>query len=164
MAREVRQRGRRSGPALGSALFVFVGPAVELGVGPLVLTGFRVGDDLPGAWILRASGVVLVLGGLTVLADAFARFASEGRGTPSPLAPPQRPVSGGVYRWVRHPMYMATTAALAGEALFLRQPILLAAAGLYGTTLAALVHLREEPLLRRRFGEHWRHGPPGGRQ
>jgi protein-S-isoprenylcysteine O-methyltransferase Ste14 len=143
------------GPRLGTALFVLVGPVVELGVGPWALTGLRVGDDLPAAWPLRALGALLLVAGLAVLADAFVRFARDGGGTPSPLAPPRRLVAGGVYRHVRHPMYLATTVAIAGEALLLRQPILLAAAAAYGAALAALVRWWEEPLLRRRFGaEH----------
>lgn len=142
--------------ALGSALFVLVGPGVELVLAPWVLTGFETGDGLPGAWPLRALGAALIAGGLAVLADAFARFAREGEGTPSPLAPPRRPVRGGVYGRLRHPMYAAATVALAGEALVLRQPILLIAAALYALTMAAMVRWFEEPLLRRRFGEHWR--------
>lgn len=146
------------GPLIGSALFVFVGPAVELGLGPWVITGFAVGDDLPGAWPLRALGAVLVLAGLAVLADAFVRFARDGLGTPSPLAPPRRPVTTGVYRHLRHPMYVATSVALAGEALLLRQPVLLVVAAAYAATLAVLVRRFEEPLLRRRFGDSWRDG------
>ncbi|MDX6663812.1 MAG: hypothetical protein QOG68_18 [Solirubrobacteraceae bacterium] len=142
--------------ALATALFALPVSAVELVVGPWALTGLRTGDALPSAWPLRAAGLLLVLGGLAVLADALVRFAREGVGTPSPLAPPQRPVTGGVYRRLRHPMYTATTIALTGEALLLRQPILLAAAGLYALTFAVLVRHFEEPLLRRRFGEDWR--------
>jgi protein-S-isoprenylcysteine O-methyltransferase Ste14 len=142
----------RPGPVLGSLLFVLAGPAVELGLGPWALTGLHVGDDLPAAWPLRALGAALVVAGLAVLADAFVRFARDGEGTPSPLAPPRRLVEAGVYRHLRHPMYVATTAAIAGEGLFLRQPILLVAAAAYGGTLAALAHWWEEPLLRRRFG------------
>jgi protein-S-isoprenylcysteine O-methyltransferase Ste14 len=141
-------------PRLGSALFVLVGPAVELIVGPWALTGLRIGDDLPAAWPLRTLGAALIVGGLVVLADAYLRFARDGLGTPSPLAPPRRLVVSGVYRHLRHPMYVATTAALVGEALLLRQAILLVAAGAYGATLAALAHWREEPLLRRRFSEY----------
>ncbi len=147
---------------LGSALFVLVGPVLELGVGPWALTGLRLGDDLPGWWGLRTLGALLVVGGAGALVDAFARFALEGGGTPSPLAPPRRPVTGGVYGWTRHPMYVATTVALIGEALLLRQAILLVAAALYAATLGLLVHFREEPLLRQRFGEDWRAGRGGG--
>ncbi|MEJ7786014.1 MAG: methyltransferase [Solirubrobacteraceae bacterium] len=142
--------------AVGSALFVLVGPGVELVVAPWVLTGFEAGDDLPGAAPLRALGGLLLAAALVVLVDAFLRFVREGEGTPSPLAPPANPVRGGVYGWLRHPMYVAATFGLVGEALLLRQPILLVAAGLYAATMALMVRYFEEPLLRRRFGEHWR--------
>ena len=139
-------------PRLGSALFVLVGPAVELVIGPWALTGFRVGDDLPAA--LQPLGAVLIAAGVAVLADAYVRFAREGLGTPSPLAPPRRLVVSGVYRYARHPMYIGTTTALVGEAFLLRRAILLVAAAAYGATLAALAHWWEEPLLRRRFREY----------
>jgi protein-S-isoprenylcysteine O-methyltransferase Ste14 len=142
--------------AVGSALFVLVGPGVELVVLPWVLTSFETGDGMPGAWPLRGLGAVLLAAAVVVLADAFVRFAREGEGTPSPLAPPRRPVRGGVYGRLRHPMYVAATTGLAGEALLLRRPVLIAAAALYALTMAAMVRWFEEPLLRRRFGEHWR--------
>lgn len=139
----------------GTLLFVLVGPVVELGVGPYVLTGFATGDGLPGGWPVRALGAVLLLGALLVLADAFVRFARAG-GTPSPLAPPPEPVRTGVYGRLRHPMYTATTVGFVGEALLLRQSILLVAAALFALTMALLVRYAEEPRLRQRFGERWR--------
>jgi protein-S-isoprenylcysteine O-methyltransferase Ste14 len=139
-------------PGLGTALFALVGPVVELGVLPLVLTGFETGDDLPGAWPLRALGGVLAAAGLALIAAAMVRFAREGRGTPSPLAPPVERVRGGVYRWLAHPMYVGATVGLVGEAFLLRQPILLIAAALYAATMAVLVRFVEAPLLERRFG------------
>ena len=145
----------------GTALFVLVGPAIELGLGPWVLTGFDRGDALPGG-VLPVVGAVLLAGALAVLTLAFVRFAGEGDGTPSPLAPPRRPVRGGVYARVRHPMYAATVSGLVGEALLLRRPVLLVAAALYAITMAVLVRYVEEPLLRRRFGEGWRTGGAGG--
>ena len=97
---------------------------------------------------------MLIAAGVAVLVDAYVRFARDGLGTPSPLAPPRRLVVSGVYRLARHPMYIATTAALVGEAFLLRRAILLVAAAAYGATLAALAHWWEEPLLRRRFREY----------
>lgn len=137
---------------MGTALFALIVPLVELVVGPWALTGFDAGDDLPGA--LQPLGAVVLVAALVALADAYVRFAREGQGTPSPLAPPRRLVVSGVYRFARHPMYIATTAALAGEALLLRRAILLVAAAAYGATLAALAHWWEEPLLRQRFREY----------
>jgi protein-S-isoprenylcysteine O-methyltransferase Ste14 len=154
--RRVRQDGRVQGRALlGSAIFFLVGPGLEAGVGPFVLTGFEVGDDLPAWPALRIAGAVLALAGLAVLVHAFARFARDGAGTPSPLAPPQELVVRGAYRHVRNPMYVATAAVIAGEGLLLRQPILLVAAAVYCAALAALGRFREEPLLRERFGARY---------
>src|SRR4029450_9831201 len=39
----------------------------------------------------------------------------EGRGTPAPIAPPERLVGGGVYRHVRNPMYVAVGGTIVGE-------------------------------------------------
>ncbi|MBA3328425.1 MAG: isoprenylcysteine carboxylmethyltransferase family protein [Solirubrobacterales bacterium] len=149
---------------LGGALFLLAGPGLEAGVGPWLLTGLDTGDGLPGPWALRAAGGVLIAAGLIVLADAFVRLAREGLGTPSPAAPPSVLVATGAYRHVRHPMYAATTAVIAGEALLLREPVLLLGAAMYVATLCALVRFREDPLLRRRFGaahDEYRAAIPG---
>lgn len=145
----------RRGAILASALFVLVGPGLEAGVGPWVLTGFETGDDLPGTWALRGPGAALIGAGLAVLVAAFAGFAGRGLGTPSPGAPPRRLVVTGAYRHVRNPMYAATAAVIVGEGLLLRQPILLVAATAYVTTLSILGRVREEPALRRRFGAEY---------
>lgn len=152
------------GALLGSALFVVVGPGLEAGVGPWVLTGLDTGDGLPGWWPLRAAGAALIALGAVVLAGCFARFVRDGRGTPSPAAPPSALVVTGAYRHLRHPMYAATAAVIAGEGLLLREPILLLGAAAYVATLSALARFREEPLLRRRFGpahEAYRAAVPG---
>jgi len=118
-------------------------PVVELVVGPWALTGFEGGDDLPA--LLRAPGVVLLALSVVVLVDAYMRLA---------LAPPGRLVRSGVYGWVRHPMYLAATAALVAEAFVLRRAVLLAAAAAYGVAVFALARWWEEPQLRRRFEDY----------
>jgi protein-S-isoprenylcysteine O-methyltransferase Ste14 len=122
------------------AFLGFLVPVVELAIGPWALTGFHVGDDLPA--FVRAPGAALLVLSVLVLADAYRRLA---------LAPPGRLVRSGVYRWVRHPMYLAATAALVAEAFVLRRAVLLAAAGAYGAAVFALARFWEEPQLRRRF-------------
>ena len=149
---------------VGSAIFFLIGPGLEAGVGPFVLTGFEVGDGLPGWAALRGLGVLLIAGGLAVLLHAFWRFARDGIGTPSPMAPARELVVTGAYRYVRNPMYVATAAVIVGEGLLLRRPILLVAAAVYCAALAVLGRVREEPLLRRRFGrryEAYREAVPG---
>ncbi len=134
---------------LGSLLFFVVGPGLEAGVAPWLLTGWDA-HDAPLA--VRLAGMLLMAVGLAVLLACFAHFVAEGRGTPSPLAPPDRLVVGGPYRWVRNPMYVATAALIAGQGLLLWRPILLAAAAAYVAGLAALDRFHERPRLRARFG------------
>ena len=141
----------RRAAILGSLLFVVVGPGLEAGLGPWLLTGgFEDAGDLPG-W-LAVPGWVLIAAGLAVLAGAFVRFARDGIGTPSPMAPPRELVVTGAYRYVRNPMYVATAAVIVGEGLVLGQPVLLVAAAVYVAALAVLHARFEAPLLRRRFG------------
>ena len=121
----------------------FLVPVVELVVGPWALTGFEGGDDLPAA--LRVPAAVLLVLSVVVLVDAYVRLA---------LAPPGRLVRSGVYGWVRHPMYLAATAALVAEAFVLRRAVLLAAAAAYGVAVFALARWWEEPQLRRRFEDY----------
>jgi protein-S-isoprenylcysteine O-methyltransferase Ste14 len=121
-------------------LLPFLVPVVELVVGPWALTGFEAGDDLPAFG--RAPGAVLLVLSVLVLADAYARLA---RAAPGQL------VRSGAYRFVRHPMYIAATAALVAEAFLLRRAVLLAAAGAYAVAVFALARWWEEPELRRRF-------------
>jgi protein-S-isoprenylcysteine O-methyltransferase Ste14 len=101
------------------------------------------------------AGVVLVAAGVVVLVQAFVRFVAEGVGTPAPVAPTQRLVVGGLYRYVRNPMYLAVVTTIVGQALVLAQPVLLGYALAVGAAMAAFVHGYEEPTLARQFGEQY---------
>lgn len=143
----------RRAAVLGSVGFFLIGPGLEAGAGPALLTGgFETGDGLPGAPALRVAGAVLIVAGLAVVVHAYARFALDGVGTPSPMAPPRELVVTGAYRHVRNPMYVATAAVIVGEGVLLRQPVLLVAATVYCAAMALLGRRFEEPLLRSRFG------------
>ena len=67
--------------------------------------------------IARVLGAALIVAGLPILLDSFARFALQGLGTPAPVMPPKRLVVTGFYRYVRNPMYVAVTALIAGQGL-----------------------------------------------
>jgi len=146
---------RRSRAAAGSALFFVVAPGTVVGLIPWLLTGWQVRDPLPGWAPLRLPGVVLLIAGVAAAAEAFVRFAVEGLGTPAPVAAPQRLVVGGLYRYVRNPMYVALLAAIIGEALLLGQVSLLAYAVVVGVITNLFVRFYEEPALRRRFGDQY---------
>ena len=72
--------------------------------------------------------------------------------TPSPVAPTESLVVGGLYRYVRNPMYLAVAAVILGQAAVLGRWLLVAYAALFGVTVWSFVHWYEEPSLRRRFG------------
>jgi protein-S-isoprenylcysteine O-methyltransferase Ste14 len=149
---------------VGSVLFLVGAPGVVAGLVPWVLTGWEVEEPLPYWLPLRVAGVVLIAVGAVVLLHAFARFVVEGVGTPAPVAPTERLVVGGLYRYVRNPMYLAVAATIVGQELALGQPILLVYAALFGITVAAFVHWYEEPTLRRRYGaeyDAYRRAVPG---
>src|SRR5690349_19126737 len=146
-------------PAIGSALFFALAPGVVAGVMPWLLTGW---DGEPARlWPL---GVLLVACGAAVLIHAFARFVIEGIGTPAPVAPTQHLVVGGLYRWVRNPMYIAVVSAVLGQAGIFGSTALLVYGGVLMVVFFSFVRLYEEPTLLDRFGaeyEAYRRAVPG---
>lgn len=149
---------------MGSAIFFVLAPGVVAGLVPWWLTGWRFQEPLPDWAPLRFVGAVLVVVGVGVLLRAFVQFVAEGIGTPAPVAPTERLVVGGLYRYVRNPMYLAVLSTIAGQVLLLGQLILL----LYGAAIAAafvaFVRGYEEPVLRKRYGpayDEYRRAVPG---
>jgi protein-S-isoprenylcysteine O-methyltransferase Ste14 len=144
---------RRSTAAVGSAVFFLLAPGVVVvGLIPWLLTCWQAREPLTYWAPMRVFGVLLLVAGLIALVQAFVRFVVEGFGTPSPVAAPERLVVGGVYRYVRNPMYVAVLAAIVGQALLLGRFELLLYAGVAWLVVAAFVRFYEEPTLTRRFG------------
>lgn len=147
----------------GSLLFLLLAPGIVAGFVPWWLTNWDVREPLP-YWIpLRIAGVILLVAGAIVLVHAFGRFVLEGLGTPAPVAPTERLVVGGLYRYVRNPMYLAVAACILGQALILGRPVLFVYCGAFAIAVAAFVRVYEEPTLSRLFGEEYevyRRGAP----
>ena len=141
--------------AAGSVLFFAIAPGVVAGVVPWWLTGWQVRGPLAHWAPVRITGLIMLILGALVLVQAFARFVTEGRGTPAPAAPAERLVIGGLYRYVRNPMYLAVVAAITGQALALGQPVLLSYAAAVWVTTAAFARWYEEPALARQFGAQY---------
>jgi protein-S-isoprenylcysteine O-methyltransferase Ste14 len=109
-------------------------------------------------WIAAVPSVL----GFAVALRCVWDFGWTGRGTPAPIAPPQRLVVVGMYRHVRNPMYLGFAAGwiglwiVFGHANF--AAILAVAAAALGVHLFVLFY--EEPTLRKKFGadydEYWR--------
>lgn len=138
--------------AVGSVVFFLVAPTVVAGVVPWLLTRWEAGPAYVG---VRAVGSVLLAIGAVGLVEAFVRFVREGRGTPAPVAPTERLVVGGLYRYVRNPMYVAVLAVIVGQALVLGRPVLFPYALTVWGAVAAFVRWYEEPTLGRRFGDSY---------
>jgi protein-S-isoprenylcysteine O-methyltransferase Ste14 len=141
--------------AAGTSAFFVLAPGVVAGVVPWWLTGWQVRGPFSSWGPLRVVGLALIIAGVAVLLQAFARFVMEGAGTPAPVAPTERLVVGGLYRYVRNPMYLAVLATIVGQALALGQPGLLLYAAAVGVAFVGFVLGYEEPALSRRFGAQY---------
>jgi protein-S-isoprenylcysteine O-methyltransferase Ste14 len=152
----VNQDGRLRDPRLkaaaGSLLFLVVEPGVIAGLIPWALTGWEVASP---PLIVEVVGYVILVAGVAVLLHAFFRFVIEGVGTPAPVAPTQHLVIGGLYRYVRNPMYIAVALTIVGQAMVLGRPGLLLYALLFGVAVSSFVYLYEQPTLTEQFGAEY---------
>jgi len=127
------------------------------GLIPFWITRWRIDQSLlRGAALLRIVGVLLILVGVPVLLDSFARFAIQGLGTPAPVFPTRHLVVEGLYRYVRNPMYVALLLIVTGQALLFRSLHLLE----YGAIVWLCTHVfvigYEEPTLEAKFDEEYK--------
>ncbi|MEW2526665.1 isoprenylcysteine carboxylmethyltransferase family protein [Streptomyces sp. NPDC047071] len=152
---------RKSAAAMGSSVFMALAPGTVAVLVPWWLTRWQAGHW----WLpVRVLGGVALAAGAVVLVHAFARFVTEGLGTPAPVAPTEHLVVGGLYRHVRNPMYVAVVTTIAGQGLLLARPVLLGYALLAAAVMAAFARWYEEPALLRAHGaeyERYRGAVPG---
>src|SRR5262245_41657784 len=137
---------------LGSALFFIIAPLMLAAVVPWWVTSWEFRRAFFGVELTRVLGGVLIIAGVPVLVDSFARFALEGVGTPAPVAPTRKLVVTGLYRYVRNPIYVAVVAAILGQAFLFGDWRLLGYGALCWIGFHIFVVLYEEPTLKRTFG------------
>jgi protein-S-isoprenylcysteine O-methyltransferase Ste14 len=142
----------RRGAAFGSLVFTVGEPGVMGVLVPYLLTGWD-GSEPPLA--LQVAGVALLAAGAAVLAHTIIRFAVEGLGTPFPGAPTENLVVGGLYRYVRNPMYLAVIAIILGQAAILGSVTLAIYAAVFWAIVAGFIGFYEEPALSERYGEQY---------
>ena len=145
----------RAAAIAGTFVFFWIAPATVAGWVPWLITRWRPEPPLFDGSASRWLGVALVVAGVAIVVESFARFALKGIGTPAPVAPTKHLVVSGLYRHVRNPMYVGVVSAVIGQGLFLGSLALLE----YGMALwagfFAFVLAYEEPALARQFGAEY---------
>ncbi|MFZ0801851.1 MAG: isoprenylcysteine carboxylmethyltransferase family protein [Terriglobales bacterium] len=117
--------------------------------------GFRVDAARVASWRWIAA-LPSVLGFAAALRCVW-DFGHTGHGTPVPIAPPQRLVVVGFYRYVRNPMYVGFISGWIGLWVVFGRANWSVIAGAAAVVLgvAMFVRLYEEPILRSMFGAQY---------
>lgn len=136
--------------ALGTTVFFFLAPGTVAGLVPWWLSGWDRPDG--GLRLTDVVGGLLVAVGLVVVIAAFVQFVREGRGTPAPVAPTEQLVVGGLYRYVRNPMYLAVATVIGGQALIFHSAPVLWWLLAFMVLVFTFVSAYEQPTLRRTYG------------
>ena len=85
-----------------------------------------------------ALGAFLIVLGIPVLLDSFARFALQGIGTPAPVFPTRHLVVKGFYGYVRNPIYLAVVSIILDQGVILGNMNLLRSDCLVGLSRGCL--------------------------
>lgn len=110
--------------------------------------------DLAGRARWRWLSAIPSVLGFAVALRCVWDFGWTGHGTPAPIAPPQRLVVVGFYRYVRNPMYVGFAAGWIGLWVVFGHPdpVVIAAAAAVALGVHLFVLFYEEPTLRKKFG------------
>jgi protein-S-isoprenylcysteine O-methyltransferase Ste14 len=136
--------------AIGTVIFFFLAPGIVGGLIPWLLGGKDRYDGQFG--VTDVIGDVVFVAGLLVVIAAFTQFVHEGRGTPAPVAPTEQLVVGGLYRFIRNPMYVAVGSMIAGQALIYASVEVWWWLLAFAVLVVSFVHMYEQPTLRRTYG------------
>ena len=139
--------------ALGTTAFFFLAPGTVAGLAPWWLSGWE--RPAGGLRVTDVVGTVLAGIGLMVVIAAFIQFVREGRGTPAPVAPTEQLVVGGLYRYVRNPMYLAVAAVIGGQALIFESAAVLGWLVAFAVLVFTFVTTYEQPTLRQAYGARY---------
>lgn len=113
--------------------------------------GFHVDTAGRAGW--RWLGAIPSVLGFAVALRCVWDFGWTGRGTPAPMAPPQRLVVAGFYRYVRNPMYVGFAVGWIGLWIVFGHPnpTMIAAVTAVALGVDLFVVFYEEPTLRKKF-------------
>ena len=119
--------------------------------------GFHLRQDFTVTQARTVAGTILLAVGFVLWLSCLVQFAFQGRGTLVPIDAPRHLVVGGLYRYVRNPMYLSAALLVFGEAVALARLdwyVIFYFASLAVVTVA-FVRFYEEPHLRKLFGAEY---------
>jgi protein-S-isoprenylcysteine O-methyltransferase Ste14 len=125
-------------------------PGVVAGLAPALIA--RGGPGVSRYWVASLAPLAV---GTACLVWCVRDFFVRGSGTLAPWDPPRRLVVGGLYRFVRNPMYLSVATVILGWSLLFgsRRIALYLVAVVVAFNLRVILH--EEPWLQRQFGTDW---------
>ena len=132
---------------------VFLGLVFFVGPNWVVSDNERLGWPVWHSDLLRLFGWVLIAVGVAVMVYCSGLFRRLGEGTPVPIEPPKKLVVEGLYHYSRNPIYVADLIVLLGIFCVRGALALLVYTGVVFALIELWVLVREEPVLRARFGE-----------
>jgi protein-S-isoprenylcysteine O-methyltransferase Ste14 len=143
--------------ALRSLLYTIIIPGTVTVLVPYLIVSGR-GERIAQPWgPLHLLGLAAAVTGVVILLRCIWEFMVTGRGTLAPVDPPTQLVVRGLYRYVRNPMYLGAFTLMLGEAALFQSLAVLLYAVAWFAIINLIVLFREEPVLRRRFGESYDH-------
>jgi protein-S-isoprenylcysteine O-methyltransferase Ste14 len=140
---------------VGTVFFLLIAPGTVAGLVPWWISSWHIRAPLLHFFPFRWLGILLILAGVPLLLDSFARFALKGMGTPAPIFPTRHLVISGFYRYVRNPMYLAVVAVILGQGLLLGDARVVEYALIPWLAAHLFVVFYEEPTLLRTFGAEY---------
>lgn len=135
-------------------LFTILQPGIVAGLIPYYLARDKFKEIVASSFgLIQYIGIVVFAVGLVIMLHCIYRFMVEGKGTLSPADPTKQLVVKGLYKFSRNPMYVGVMMILIGELLFCGTMSLMIYAAFVFIAFNLFVVFREEPRLKRDFGE-----------
>ena len=136
--------------------FTILQPGVVVALVPYLILRYTGREIVPAAWDANHFiGAGLIVIGVVIALSCIVRFATEGKGTLSPLDPTKKLVIRGLYKYSRNPMYVGVMLIMIGETLFYWSLALAIYSAVVFLVFNLFIILHEEPRCRRDFGDEY---------
>ncbi len=140
---------------LRSLIWAIICPGTVAVVLPLLILNTWP-HPVAGEWAFNQyTGLGLVIAGAAGLSWCIFFFSTKGSGTLSPLDPATKLVTGGLYGYIRNPMYLCVLSVILGEILFFNSTFLVVYGGVVFLAFHLFITYYEEPYLRKTFGKEY---------